>query len=181
MLTKALARMKLITLWKCMKHVTYRDAFVGLRSIHDLSMSFFLISFFFGWESLNNLWKDLVLRIYVENSKLFVCVSDAFFRQPRLMGFFFTFSTLEGPTNAYYFVILKVLLIYFGNLQHEKGFGFQSLKGDLLHASSWGSSIFLWELCNIIMSQSYKYQVGTLNIVLILWHTQMIVCSVKCS
>ena len=121
----------------------------------------------------------MVLRIYVENSKLFVCVSDAFFRQPRLMGFFFTFSTLEGPTNAYYFVILKVLLIYFGNLQHEKGFGFQSLKGDLLHASSWGSSIFLWELCNIIMSQSYKYQVGTLNIVLILWHTQMIVCAVK--
>ena len=90
----------------------------------------------------------MVLRIYVENSKLFVCVSDAFFRQPRLMGYFFTFSTLEGPTNAYYFVILKVLLIYFGNLQHEKGFGFQSLKGEILHPSSWDSSIFLWELCN---------------------------------
>ena len=59
------------------------------------------------------------------------------------MGFFFTFSTLEGPTNAYYFVILKVLLIYFGNLQHQKGFGFQSLKGELLHVSSWGSSIEL--------------------------------------
>ena len=110
-------------------------------------MSFFFISFFFGWESLNNLWKDLVLRIYVENSKLFVCVSDAFFRQPRLMGFFFTFSTQEGPTNAYYFVILKVLLIYFGNLQHEKGFGFQSLKGDLLHASSWSSKGQLISKC----------------------------------
>ena len=89
----------------------------------------------------------MVWRIYVENSKLFVCVSDAFFRQPRLMGFFFTLSTLEGPTNAYYFVILKVLLIYFGNLQREKGFGFQSLKGEILHASSWSFSIFLWELC----------------------------------
>ena len=89
----------------------------------------------------------MVLRIYVENSKLFVCVSDAFFRQPRLMGYFFTFSTLEGPTNAYYFVLLKVFLIYFGNLRHEKGFGFQSLKGEILHSSSWSFSIFLCELC----------------------------------
>ena len=68
------------------------------------------------------------------------------------MGFFFTFSTLEGPTNAYYFVILKVLLIYFGNLQHEKGFGFQSLKGDLLHVSSWGSKgRFFQKVCCIFL------------------------------
>ena len=78
----------------------------------------------------------------LKNSKLFVCVSDTFFRQPRLMGYFFTFSTLEGPTNAYYFVILKVFLIYFGNLQHEKGFGFQSLKGEILHVSSWRTYIY---------------------------------------
>ena len=83
----------------------------------------------------------------LKNSKLFVCVSDAFFRQPRLMGYFFTFSTLEGPTNAYYFVILKVLLIYFGNLQHEKGFGFQSLKGEILHVSSWRTYIVASASC----------------------------------